>query len=59
VALRRENRGFRGRRIHAVAGTRLARPRVVEPKEAYMKSVAKSDLKAQLERAGVTLELGA
>jgi twitching motility protein PilT len=36
----------------------LVKKQAVEPKEAYMKAVAKTDFKNQLERAGIALELG-
>ena len=36
----------------------LVKRKVVEPKEAYMKSVARGEMKAALERLGVKLELG-
>ncbi|WP_277957970.1 type IV pilus twitching motility protein PilT [Anaeromyxobacter oryzisoli] len=37
----------------------LVKRKVVEPREAYAKAVAKGELKTLLERAGVALELGA
>jgi twitching motility protein PilT len=37
----------------------LVKKKVVEPKEAYLKAVAKTELKGQLERAGFALDLSA
>jgi twitching motility protein PilT len=37
----------------------LVKRKLVEPKEAYVKAVAKSELRGQLERAGIPLDLGA
>jgi twitching motility protein PilT len=37
----------------------LVKKKVVEPKEAWMKSIAKSDFKALLERANIRVDLEA